>query len=124
MKPLASFLTVYLFIQSVTFCQSTADTICILQLNDVYEIGPLNQGKVGGMARVATLVKQQEARYQTFVVLAGDFVGPSVIGTTKINGQRVNGKHMVDIMNKTGVDLVTFGNHEFDIPDNDLQQRI
>ena len=124
MKHLASFLTVYLFIQSITFCQSTADTICILQLNDVYEIGPLNQGKVGGMARVATLVKQQEARYQTFVVLAGDFVSPSVIGTTKINGQRVNGKHMVDIMNKTGVDLVTFGNHEFDIPDNDLQQRI
>jgi 2',3'-cyclic-nucleotide 2'-phosphodiesterase (5'-nucleotidase family) len=58
------------------------------------------------------------------VVLAGDFVSPSVIGTTKIDGQRVNGKHMVDMMNQCGVDLVTFGNHEFDIPENDLQQRI
>ena len=76
------------------------------------------------MARVATIIKQHESRYQTFVVLAGDFVSPSVIGTTKIDGQKVNGRHMVDIMNKAGVDLVTFGNHEFDIPEDDLQQRI
>lgn len=106
------------------FAQTASDTICILQLNDVYEIGALNQGRVGGMARVATLIKQQEARYQTFVVVAGDFLSPSVIGTTKVDGQRVNGRHMVDIMNKAGVDLVVFGNHEFDIPENDLQQRI
>jgi 2',3'-cyclic-nucleotide 2'-phosphodiesterase (5'-nucleotidase family) len=107
-----------------TNAQTAQDTICILQLNDVYEIGPLNQGRSGGMARVATLVKQHEAHYKTFVVLAGDFVSPSVVGTTKIDGKRVNGRHMVDIMNKAGVDLVTFGNHEFDIPENDLQQRI
>ena len=112
------------FIHHSILAQASRDTICILQLNDVYEIGPLNQGKSGGMARVATLVKQHEIRYQTFVVLAGDFVSPSVIGTTKIDGQKVNGRQMVDIMNKAGVDLVTFGNHEFDIPENDLQQRI
>src|SRR5450432_4100965 len=121
----------YFWIVVITFfmnqsivAQTSRDTICILQLNDVYEIGPLNQGRIGGMARVATLVKQHEARYQTFVVLAGDFVSPSVIGTTKIDGQKVNGRQMVDIMNKAGVDLVTFGNHEFDIPENDLQQRM
>ncbi len=114
---------IFLVFQSA-FAQTPQDTICILQLNDVYEIGPLDQGRVGGMARIATLIKQYETRYQTFVVLAGDFVSPSVIGTTKIDGQRVNGRHMVDIMNKAGVDLVTFGNHEFDIPENDLQQRI
>ena len=112
------------FIHHSSFAQAGQDTICILQLNDVYEIGPLNQGKSGGMARVATLVKEHERRYQVFVVLAGDFVSPSVIGTTKIDGQRVNGRQMVDIMNRAGVDLVTFGNHEFDIPENDLQQRI
>lgn len=106
------------------FAQGISDTMCILQLNDVYEIAPLEHGKTGGMARVATIIKQHEARYKTYVVLAGDFVSPSVIGTTKIDGQRVNGKHMVDIMNQCGVDLVTFGNHEFDIPENDLQQRI
>ncbi len=112
------------FAQCISVAQSNKDTICILQLNDVYEIGALNQGKEGGMAKVATLVKQQEARYQTFVVLAGDFLSPSVVGTTKIDGQRVYGRHMVDMMNQVGVDLVVFGNHEFDIPEKDLQNRI
>jgi 2',3'-cyclic-nucleotide 2'-phosphodiesterase (5'-nucleotidase family) len=104
--------------------QPRGDTVCILQLNDVYEIGPLSQGRVGGMARVATIIRQHRERYQTFVVLAGDFVSPSVIGTTKIDGSRVSGRHMVDLMNKVGVDLVTFGNHEFDIAEADLQKRI
>ena len=117
-------LSIFFLFQQLVCAQEARDTICILQLNDVYEIGPLEQGRVGGMARVATLVKQHEDRYQTFVVLAGDFVSPSVIGTTKIDGMRVNGKHMVDIMNKVGMDLVTFGNHEFDIPEPDLQQRL
>ncbi|MES2891311.1 MAG: bifunctional metallophosphatase/5'-nucleotidase [Bacteroidota bacterium] len=106
------------------FSQEKKDTLCILQLNDVYEIGALDQGRVGGMARVATLVKQHEARYQTLVVVAGDFVSPSVIGTTKVDGQRVSGKHIVELMNQAGVDLVTFGNHEFDISEKDLQHRI
>ncbi|MEP6675623.1 MAG: bifunctional metallophosphatase/5'-nucleotidase [Ferruginibacter sp.] len=117
-------LTIFLFTIHFAFSQITKDTICILQLNDVYEIGPLEHGNTGGMAKVATLIKQAEQRYQTFVVLAGDFVSPSVIGTTKIDGQKVNGRHMIDMMNKAGVDLVTFGNHEFDIPEKDLQQRI
>lgn len=124
MKPLFWIIVCSFFIRYPGFTQTTGDTVCILQLNDVYEIGPLNQGREGGMARVATIIKQHKTRYQTFVVLAGDFVSPSVIGTTKIDGQRVNGRHMVDIMNKTGVNLVTFGNHEFDIPDSALQQRI
>ncbi len=124
MNRYSSLIAMLFFIHCTATAQSGKDTICILQMNDVYEIGPLNQGKEGGMARVATLIKQQEARYQTFVVMAGDFVSPSVIGTTKIDGQRVYGRHMVDMMNKVGVDLVVFGNHEFDIPEKDLQDRI
>lgn len=124
MKHITWLILITFFINLPIFSQTTNDTICILQLNDVYEIGPLSGGKIGGMARVATLVKQAEARYQTFVVLAGDFVSPSVIGTTRIDGRRTNGRHMIDIMNRAGLDLVTFGNHEFDIPDADLQQRI
>lgn len=124
MKRLFRVITFLCVVSEPVFAQTLHDTICILQLNDVYEIGPLNEARTGGMARVATLIKQHESRYQTYVVLAGDFVSPSVIGTTKIDGQKVNGRHMVDIMNKTGVDIVTFGNHEFDIPETDLQQRI
>ena len=54
----------------------------ILQLNDVYEIAPLEGGKVGGMARVATLLRQLEAENpNTIAVLSGDFLSPSFMGT-------------------------------------------
>ena len=96
-----------------------------LQLNDVYEIAPLENGKVGGMARVATLRKQlTNENPNTLTVLAGDFLSPSLIGTIKRNGKRIKGAQMVEVMNATGVDLVTFGNHEFDIKEQELQDRI
>lgn len=100
-------------------------TFTILQINDVYEIEPLSGGEEGGMARVATvrkdLVKDNE---NTIAVLAGDFVSPSFMGTLKYKGQRLAGKQMVDVMNATRIDYVTFGNHEFDIEKGQLQERI
>jgi hypothetical protein len=36
--------------------------ITFLQLNDVYEIAPLDNGKVAGMARVATVSKPTKTR--------------------------------------------------------------
>ncbi len=96
-----------------------------LQLNDVYEIAPLENGTVGGMARVATIRKQlTNENPNTLTVLAGDFLSPSLIGTIKRNGKRIKGAQMVEVMNATGVDLVTFGNHEFDIKEQELQDRI
>jgi 2',3'-cyclic-nucleotide 2'-phosphodiesterase (5'-nucleotidase family) len=96
-----------------------------LQINDVYEIGPLEGGKIGGMARVATLRQELLAENpHTFTVLSGDFLSPSVIGTAKIDGNRVAGAQMVDVMNAVGIDYVTFGNHEFDLKESDLQARI
>ncbi|MBO9702819.1 MAG: bifunctional metallophosphatase/5'-nucleotidase [Sporocytophaga sp.] len=100
-------------------------TFTILQINDVYEIEPLSGGEEGGMARVATVRKDLiKDNKNTIAVLAGDFVSPSFMGTLKYKGQRLAGKQMVDVMNATGVDYVTFGNHEFDIEKKQLQERI
>lgn len=100
-------------------------TFNFLQLNDVYEIAPLENGKAGGMARVATLRKRlANENPNTLTVLAGDFLSPSLIGTIKQNGKRIKGAQMVEVMNATGIDLVTFGNHEFDIKEQELQDRI
>ena len=97
----------------------------ILQINDVYEIAPLEGGKIGGMARVATLRKELEAQNENvLVVLSGDFLNPSLIGTLKHEGERIKGKQMVEVMNAVGVDLVTFGNHEFDVKEGELQKRL
>ena len=100
----------------------------ILQLNDVYEISPLDEGRVGGMARVATVRKQlMEANPNLITVLAGDYLNPSLIGSLKCQfgeeKDRVNGRQMVDVMNALGVDYVTFGNHEFDLDAEDLNDR-
>ena len=99
--------------------------ITFVQVNDVYEIAPLENGKVGGMARVATIKKEQLKKNQnSFLVLAGDFLSPSVYNSLKFEGNRIRGKQMVEAMNAAGMDLVVFGNHEFDIPEADLLNRI
>lgn len=103
----------------------------ILQINDVYEIAPLEGGKVGGMARVATLHQQlKKENPNTLFVLAGDFLNPSLIGTLSYTDsltqqkRKIKGQQMVEAMNVSGVDLVAFGNHEFDLKEAELQERI
>ncbi|MCH2032730.1 MAG: bifunctional metallophosphatase/5'-nucleotidase [Tenacibaculum sp.] len=97
----------------------------IVQLNDVYEISPIQGGKYGGMARVATIYKQEKKNNpNTLLMLAGDFLNPSLLGTIKVNGERVRGKQMVEVMNAMDFDLVAFGNHEFDLSYDNLQKRI
>jgi 2',3'-cyclic-nucleotide 2'-phosphodiesterase (5'-nucleotidase family) len=99
--------------------------VTFLQLNDVYEIAPLEGGKVGGMARVETIHKELLSKNpNTFMVMAGDFLNPSLIGTIKVNGERVRGKQMIEVMNAMNFDLVGFGNHEFDLKYKDLQKRL
>lgn len=99
--------------------------IAFIQINDVYEIEPINNGKQGGMARLAYLKDSIRSIYpNTFMILAGDFVSPSIYNSLKIDGSLVRGKQMVEALSAAGLDLATFGNHEFDIKLNELQQRI
>jgi len=96
-----------------------------IQVNDVYEIAPLSGGKEGGMARVASLKKEfQKKNPNTFLVMAGDFVSPSVFNGMQYEGKPVRGKQMIEAMNAAGMDFAIFGNHEFDIKENELQERI
>ena len=120
-----------LFIIGLVFnllaCSSTPQktSFTLLQLNDVYEITPLNAGKTGGLARVATLQKQLKAENpHTYSVLAGDLLSPSAIGTSKLNGEPLAGRQMIDVFNHIHWDYATFGNHEFDIGKKALLQRL
>jgi len=110
-------------------CQTTQKTaqlapaapveLTILQINDVYEIAPLEGGKAGGLARVATVLRELERENpNTISMLAGDFLSPSFIGSLKLeNGDRIAGLQMVETLNAMGLDYATFGNHEFDNKD-------
>jgi 2',3'-cyclic-nucleotide 2'-phosphodiesterase (5'-nucleotidase family) len=91
----------------------------ILQLNDVYEISPLKNGR-GGMARVSSLRNQLLGMNpNVLTILSGDYLSPSLIGSLKCDfggtKETVAGRHMVEVMNATGIDYVTYGNHEFDL---------
>ena len=100
-------------------------TFKLIQLNDVYEISPLNGGKYGGMARVAHVVDSiKKETPNTYLFMAGDFLNPSLLGTLKLHGERIKGKQMIEVMNAMDFELVTFGNHEFDLTQVELQERM
>jgi 5'-nucleotidase len=83
--------------------------LTVLQVNDVYALEPVDEGRRGGLARLATLVKEVRARNpHTLFLLAGDFLSPSVLSTY------LKGRQMVAVLDAIGLDAVTFGNHEFD----------
>lgn len=99
--------------------------VVFVQVNDVYEIAPLAGGREGGMARLATIKKQYlQQNPNTFLVMAGDFVSPSVYNSLQYQGKRIRGKQMIESMNAAGMDIAVFGNHEFDITESELQDRI
>ena len=94
-------------------------------MNDVYEIAPVEGGKAGGMARVATLRNQLlEENPHVITTLSGDFVSPSLIGTLTYQGEKIAGKQMVEVMNALSVDYVVPGNHEYDIKEDEHLKRI
>jgi 5'-nucleotidase len=76
------------------------------------------QGR-GGLARVATLVRalRRESPH-TFLVLAGDTLSPSLLSTLR------QGAQMIEAWNALGLDVATFGNHEFDFGPAVLAQRM
>jgi 5'-nucleotidase/2',3'-cyclic phosphodiesterase and related esterases len=130
-------LSTYFFVLLIFFSSITCTTkkavlqddniidFTFLQLNDVYEIAPIQAGKYGGMARVETVHKNLlKENKNTMLFMAGDFLNPSLLGTLKVDGARVKGKQMIEVMNAMNFDLVAFGNHEFDISKNELQQRL
>ena len=123
MKKILSLSFLVLFIFSCK--QNEPVEFIILQMNDVYEIAPVEGGKAGGMARVATLRNQLlEENPHVITTLSGDFVSPSLIGTLTYQGEKIAGKQMVEVMNALSVDYVVPGNHEYDIKEDEHLKRI
>jgi 2',3'-cyclic-nucleotide 2'-phosphodiesterase (5'-nucleotidase family) len=56
--------------------------LTILQLNDMYDFMPVEKGKKGGLARIATLRDRIAKESPNLVfVLAGDFLSPSTMSS-------------------------------------------
>ncbi|MBI3550406.1 MAG: bifunctional metallophosphatase/5'-nucleotidase [Elusimicrobia bacterium] len=83
-------------------------SLSLLAFNDVYSVRP--QEGNGGMGGMAALLQAERARGRSLTVVAGDFLSPSVMSNV------FHGQHMTDLFTDMGVDVVAFGNHEFDLP--------
>jgi 5'-nucleotidase len=93
--------------------------VTLLQVNDVYQFAPVDQGKRGGLARLLTMKKAIEKESpNTLFLLSGDTISPSVESIT------YKGAQMIDAWNTAQLDYSTFGNHEFDFGPDVLRQRI
>ncbi|MFC5354615.1 bifunctional metallophosphatase/5'-nucleotidase [Azospirillum himalayense] len=92
-------------------------TVTFLHFNDIYEISPV-KGR-GGFAPLMTVLKAERERSAgALTTVGGDFLSPSLLsGTTR-------GAQMPDLFNAMGVDVVGFGNHEFDFGTEVLKARI
>ncbi|HEX6200559.1 MAG TPA: metallophosphoesterase, partial [Thermoanaerobaculia bacterium] len=99
--------------------------LTLLQINDVYEITPVEGGRSGGLARVATLRRRLAAESDhLLMLLAGDLFSPSALGTAEVDGERLAGRQMVAALNEVGLDWATFGNHEFDVGETAFLERL
>ena len=93
--------------------------ITLLQINDAYVLEPVDGGRRGGMARLATLVKRLRAAHPNVVFAhAGDLLSPSPMSTA------LRGAQMIAVLNALGLDVATFGNHEFDFGSGVLRERV
>jgi 5'-nucleotidase len=119
----ASLLLTLTFLLSLSaLAQATGERtvrVTLLQLNDVYQISPVDKGARGGLARVATLRKKvMEESPNTLFLLAGDTIAPSVASNI------FKGQQMITVWNMIGLDFAVFGNHEFDFGPDVLRERV
>ena len=93
--------------------------VTILHVNDTYQFGPVDGGKLGGLARVMTIKHEAKSNNpNTLFTLGGDTLSPSVETRT------YRGAQMVDAWNALGLDYAVFGNHEFDLKSEELLKRM
>ena len=82
--------------------------VTFLLVCDVYEMAEGASGR-GGLARIATAIKQERERNANVVVVhAGDAISPSLMSSLD------QGRHMVDLLADLKLDVFVPGNHEFD----------
>lgn len=92
-------------------------TLTLLTVNDVYEIAPV-QGK-GGLAELQTLLHAERATAtHHLTTVNGDFLSPSIMSSL------YKGAQMITLFNALRVDMVVFGNHEFDFGPEVTRQRL
>jgi 5'-nucleotidase len=99
--------------------------LTIVHFNDMHEMLAGNQGRTGGISRVAAVVaRERRLRKAVLVTLGGDFLSPSALSSARVDGQMLDGRQAVAALNLLRVDWATFGNHEFDLREEAFRARM
>lgn len=92
-------------------------SLTIFTLNDLYEIKSSNN--LGGLAEMMTILKNEREKSEHYLTtINGDFLSPSLVSSIFMGSQ------MIDLFNMMEVDVVVFGNHEFDYGMDVLKKRM
>ena len=95
MSPRRTALALVLFISALLSIAAQEKTQCnikvtLLQVNDVYQFAPVDNGKHGGLGRVLTLTKPiRQQNPNTLFMMAGDTISPSVESITHKGAQMI-----------------------------------
>lgn len=119
MRPSAVLVAAVLLLGLAVPALPQQSALVVLHFNDDYQLSAVENGKLGGLDRLAGLVRQYRARERcTLLLFAGDLISPSVESSV------FKGAQLIDGFNLLRVDAATLGNHEFDYGPAELQKRI
>lgn len=112
-------LLLFVLLLTIAPAAAQAPVLTILHFNDDYQLTAVDNGKAGGLDRLAAVVGDYRRRAQpTLVLFAGDLISPSVESSV------FKGAQLIDGLNVLGVDAAAFGNHEFDYGPAELAKRV
>ncbi|KAL5466915.1 hypothetical protein EMCRGX_G031077, partial [Ephydatia muelleri] len=84
-----------------------SSSLSIIHFNDVYELREREKEPVGGVSRFKSKIDSLRLQ-DPLVLFSGDALSPSNMSTI------TKGLHMVPVLNKLGVNVAVYGNHDFD----------
>ena len=92
--------------------------VILFHFTDIYNL-PSRRWRepVGGAARLQTLIESY-AHTDPVVLFSGDALSPS------LRSQETKGSHMVDALNRLGVNAAVPGNHEFDFGLDNFEEQV
>lgn len=105
MRKTSFFITTLLLISLLAGCNKSNDTrhVYIISTNDIH-------ASIDAMPKLATIVREYEAKGTVILVDAGD----RVTGNAYVDDAIAPGLPIIELMNEVGYDVATLGNHEFD----------
>lgn len=101
------FLAIVLLLSGVPARADESLALTLVQINDLARADDVAER--GGVAKLATIIKSARAAGRPVIVAhAGNAISPSLLSGFD------QGAHMMQLLNRLGIDVMAFGNHEFD----------